>query len=56
MTVKKQKRPPPRTATSGYFFGAGKAADAQHKRRGTTRKLPKLPTSLAELRKIEVKP
>lgn len=50
MTVKKQKRPPPRTATPGYFFGAQKAADAQHKRKGTTRAPAKLPTSLRELR------
>lgn len=50
MTVKKQKRPPPRTATSGYFFGAMKAADAMHRRRGTPRIPAKLPTTIEELR------
>jgi hypothetical protein len=59
MNEKPVKGPKPkhviRTKTPGYFFGSGKAADAQQKRRGTTRLPSKLPTSLDDLQALKVK-
>lgn len=48
--MKKQKRPPPRTATSGYFFGAMKAQQTIRKNAGRAPGFAKLPTSINELR------
>lgn len=42
-----------RTTTPGYFFGSLRANDTLNAQRGTGRKTTKLPTSLAELKKIE---
>lgn len=55
MTEKPRPARAKKTSAPGYFFGAMKAADAMHAKRGKTRETAKLPTSLAELHRCSAK-
>lgn len=54
MTKKPKSKHVVRTATPAYFFGAMKAAAVLQDRRGRPRKMPKLPTSLDDLKARQV--